>query len=152
MEKYFLGLDIGTSSCGWAVTDEQYNLIRRKGRDLWGVRLFKEGETAADRRQKRTNRRRRDRQKLELSWLRDIFSAEIAKVDKEFLTRIKYSNLHLEDKVFMSSSLKSKDSLFHGEVGGKSYSDKEYYNEYPTIYHLRQELTKRPAKDIRLLF
>lgn len=38
--KYYLGLDLGTSSVGWAVTDSQYQLLRAKGKDLWGVRLF----------------------------------------------------------------------------------------------------------------
>ncbi len=152
MTKYFLGLDIGTNSCGWAVTDQDYNLIRRKGKDLWGVRLFEGAHTAEERRQKRTNRRRLDRKKLELSWVRDIFAEEVAKVDKDFLTRMKYSNLWMEDKNKMSNSLKSKDSLFHGEIDGRFYSDKDYYSDYPTIYHLRKELIHTPAKDIRLLY
>ena len=42
--KYYLGLDMGTSSLGWAVTDQEYHLIRAKGKDLWGVRLFPEAE------------------------------------------------------------------------------------------------------------
>ena len=28
MQKYYLGLDIGTNSVGWAVTDENYNLCK----------------------------------------------------------------------------------------------------------------------------
>lgn len=28
MEKYYLGLDIGTNSVGWAVTDPSYRLER----------------------------------------------------------------------------------------------------------------------------
>lgn len=43
---YYLGLDMGTSSVGWAVTDIHYKLLRAKGKDLWGVRLFDEAETA----------------------------------------------------------------------------------------------------------
>lgn len=152
MQKYFLGLDIGTNSCGWAVTDEKYNLLRARGKDLWGVRLFEEAQTAADRRLKRTNRRRRDRQKLKLSWVRDIFSDEISKVDPNFLTRTKYSSLWEEDKLKMSNLLKSKDSLFNGQVDGKNYTDKDYFNEYPTIFHLRKELTVKPARDIRFLY
>ena len=48
MEKknYYLGLDMGTSSVGWAVTDENYNLLRAKGKDLWGIREFEEAKTA----------------------------------------------------------------------------------------------------------
>ncbi len=34
MGKYYLGLDMGTNSVEWAVTDENYNLIRKKGKDL----------------------------------------------------------------------------------------------------------------------
>ena len=44
--NYFLGLDLGTSSIGWAVTDQNYRLIRAKGKDLWGVRLFKGKRTS----------------------------------------------------------------------------------------------------------
>lgn len=29
-KKYYLGLDMGTSSVGWAVTDENYNICRKK--------------------------------------------------------------------------------------------------------------------------
>ena len=57
-KEYFLGLDMGTSSVGWAVTDKDYKLLRAKGKDLWGVRLFKEANTAAERRGYRTSRRR----------------------------------------------------------------------------------------------
>lgn len=37
---YYIGLDIGTNSVGWAVTDPEYNIIRKNGKSLWGVRLF----------------------------------------------------------------------------------------------------------------
>ena len=52
-QNYYLGLDMGTSSLGWAVTNEKYQLLRKKGKDLWGVRLFSEAETAAARRSHR---------------------------------------------------------------------------------------------------
>ncbi len=42
MEKeYYLGLDMGTNSVGWAVTDDAYNLIRFKGKDMWGIRGYR---------------------------------------------------------------------------------------------------------------
>ena len=56
--NYYLGLDIGTNSVGWAVTDENYNLCRFRGKDMWGIRLFEGAETAQDRRLKRNGRRR----------------------------------------------------------------------------------------------
>lgn len=54
-KEYYLGLDMGTSSVGWAVTDENYKLLRVKGKDLWGIREFEEAQTAAERRSKRMN-------------------------------------------------------------------------------------------------
>ena len=37
---YFMGLDMGTGSLGWAVTDSSYHLCRAHGKDLWGVRVI----------------------------------------------------------------------------------------------------------------
>lgn len=48
--KYYLGLDMGTNSVGWAVTDPNYNLFKAKGKDLWGIREFNEASTAVERR------------------------------------------------------------------------------------------------------
>ena len=56
--KYYIGLDMGTSSLGWAVTDDKYRLLRKKGKDMWGVRLFDEADTAAARRTNRVAKRR----------------------------------------------------------------------------------------------
>ena len=33
MKDYYLGLSMGTKSVGWAVTDTDYNLLRKKGKD-----------------------------------------------------------------------------------------------------------------------
>lgn len=151
-KNYFIGLDIGTNSVGWAVTDEKYNLVRIKGKHAWGVRLFDKANTAVERRIKRSNRRRLDRRKLKLKWLQEIFKPELDKIDKQFLPRIKYSSLFEEDKKLMNSSLASKDSLFYGKIDGKDYTDKDFHKEYPTIYHLRRELTQKPAKDVRFLY
>ena len=151
-KNYYIGLDIGTTSCGFAVTDENYNILRLKGKKAWGVRLFDEAQSAEERRLLRGNRRRLERKKLKISWLQQIFKTEIEKIDNNFLTRIKYSNLWQEDKLLMNKNINSKDSLFHDNIDGHIYDDKSFYNEYPTTYHLRQELTKYPAKDIRFLY
>ena len=37
-KMYYLGLDIGTDSVGWAVTDCNYKLLRANNKSLWGVR------------------------------------------------------------------------------------------------------------------
>lgn len=39
--KYYLGLDMGTNSVGWAATDPEYRLLKAKGKDLWGMSYWK---------------------------------------------------------------------------------------------------------------
>ena len=76
MEDFYISLDIGTNSVGYAVVDPNYNLIKIKGQKAWGVRLFEEAKSAEDRRMKRGSRRRLDRRKLKLMWLQEIFKNE----------------------------------------------------------------------------
>ena len=95
---YYVGLDMGTNSVGFAVTDPSYHLLRAKGKDLWGVRLFPEAQTAADRRSHRTARRRLQRRKLRIGILNEIFSDELNKVDPGFLQRLADSKFFEEDK------------------------------------------------------
>ena len=66
-DKYYLGLDIGTTSVGWAVTDDRYEIIKRHGKALWGIRLFEQANTAEERRAFRTARRRTERRKNRIS-------------------------------------------------------------------------------------
>ena len=49
---YYIGLDVGTNSVGWAVTDPEYNVLRFKGNSMWGARLFEEAKPAAHRRRR----------------------------------------------------------------------------------------------------
>lgn len=58
--KYYVGLDIGTDSVGYAVANETYDLCKFKGEPMWGVTLFDEAQTANERRTFRTARRRLD--------------------------------------------------------------------------------------------
>ena len=44
--KYSIGLDIGTTSVGWAVIDDNYNLLKKKKKNMFGVYLFEEADTA----------------------------------------------------------------------------------------------------------
>lgn len=84
MKKYYIGLDIGTDSVGWAVTDEDYNLLRARGQDMWGSYLFEEAESAAERRQHRTARRNRARARQRLCLLQSLFAEEMSRVDDKF--------------------------------------------------------------------
>ena len=38
MQEFFIGLDIGTESVGIVATDENYNILRSHGKDMWAVR------------------------------------------------------------------------------------------------------------------
>ncbi|MGX7071636.1 type II CRISPR RNA-guided endonuclease Cas9 [Helcococcus kunzii] len=144
MQDYYLGLDIGTNSVGWAVTDENYNLLRKKGKDLWGVRLFKEAQPATERRGHRSSRRRTIRKSLRKQLLRELFEEEINAIDKDFFLRLDESKYWLEDK-----KIEGKNSLFNDE----KFTDKEYFDKYPTIFHLRKALIESKEKeDIRLYF
>ena len=141
---YYLGFDIGTNSVGWCVTDLNYNVLRFNKKDMWGSRLFDEAKTAAERRVQRNSRRRLKRRKWRLNLLEEIFSNEILRVDSNFFRRLKESSLWLEDK-----SSKEKFTLFNDD----NYKDYDFYKQYPTIFHLRNELIKNPKKkDIRLVY
>lgn len=140
--KYYLGLDIGTDSVGYAVTDEAYNILKFKGEPAWGVHLFETANTAEDRRAYRTNRRRIDRRQQRVQILQELFAGEIFKIDSRFFIRLQESALFPEDK-------DEKYSLFN-DVG---YSDKEYHKTYPTIHHLIDELMSSPKPhDVRLVY
>lgn len=97
-QNYFLGLDMGTGSLGWAVTNDKYEVLRRHGKALWGVRLFESANTAEERRGFRTARRRLDRRNWRLQILQELFAEEIAKVDPGFYLRMKESKYYPEDK------------------------------------------------------
>ena len=83
-ENYFIGLDIGTDSVGYAVTDGQYNLCKLKGEPMWGVTLFDEAQLAADRRAFRVARRRLDRKQQRVQLLMELFADEVGKLDTNF--------------------------------------------------------------------
>ena len=53
---YYLGVDIGTDSVGYAVTDRDYSLCRFKGEPMTGVALFDKADQCADRRAHETGR------------------------------------------------------------------------------------------------
>lgn len=143
---YYIGIDLGTSSVGWAVTDEEYNILKYKKKNLWGARLFEKGETAQARREKRSLRRRLKRRVHRIKLLQDIFKDEIAKVDNKFFLRLNESKYYKEDK---DESLLTDDTLF----ADVNYSDKDYHKEYPTIFHLRKYLMESDdKKDIRLIY
>ena len=142
-KTWYLGLDIGSASVGWAATDTEYKIIRKNKKRLWGVRLFEEATTAEDRRGYRSSRRRLARRKWRLNLLEELFASEVKKVDENFFLRLKESQYHYEDKTHKVPYVIFND---------KDYTDKDYYKDYPTIYHLRSKLMTEKTPDIRKVF
>ena len=143
MKKFYVGTDIGTNSVGVACTDENYKLLRAKGKDCWTVRLFEEAKTAAERRTFRTARRRLARRRQRIAWLQDLFAPYIE--DKTFFIRLNNSQFLSEDKDELLGG--NKNNLFAGE-----YDDRKYHEEFPTVFHLREALITGGKYDLRLYY
>jgi len=141
---YYLGIDAGSSSVGWAVTDTMYHVLKTKGKAMWGVRLFPDASTAAERRTHRAARRRLQRRKQRLDILEMLFAPALNEKDPQFLARMHESDLWQEDK-----SINSKYSLF----SDSNFNDCDYHAQYPTTYHLRSELAhSTDSHDVRLVY
>lgn len=98
VKDYFIGVDIGTDSVGYAVSDGDYVLSRHKGEAMWGVTLFDEAELCNERRGFRTARRRTERRKMRVQLIRELFAKEIARVDPDFYKKLDESALWDEDR------------------------------------------------------
>ncbi|MCL1878797.1 MAG: type II CRISPR RNA-guided endonuclease Cas9 [Defluviitaleaceae bacterium] len=176
-KNYTISLDIGTGSVGWAVLCESKsdNLLAELAKsnrkikivngdgtsykntrtNLWGARLFDGAETAESRRIKRGQRRRILRRKGRVNYLREIFMPYMETVDPNFFDRLDESFLQNRDGKKKFKTEKGKGFLFAGKVGdGESYAlDADYYEKYPSIYHLRSHLLKATHKvDLRLVY
>lgn len=142
-QEWYLGLDIGTNSVGWAATDSEYNVLKFNGNATWGIYLFDEAKNAADRRLNRTARRRLQRKKQRVAMLQEFFAEEISRVDDQFYVRLKESQLWSDDRTT------GKDhQLFVGDL-----NDSVYNINYPTIHHLIWELMESTdVHDPRLVY
>lgn len=149
-KDYFLGLDLGTGSLGWAVTNDKYEIFRAHGKALWGVRLFDNANTAEERRSFRTARRRLDRRNRRIELLQEIFSEEILSIDDGFFHRMKESRYMPEDKRDKNGNVPTLPYALFVDAG---FTDKDYHQKFPTIYHLRKWLMDtEETPDIRLVY
>ena len=139
---YFVGLDIGTNSIGYAATDKNYQLLKYQQHPVWGVHLFESANPAADRRPYRTARRRLDRRQQRIRLLRELFAREIGTVDPRFFQRIDSSSLK-----------KTEDDSGFAVFDDPDYTDVDFHRQYPTIHHLISELIdSREPHDVRLVY
>ncbi|TPR42408.1 type II CRISPR RNA-guided endonuclease Cas9 [Apilactobacillus micheneri] len=151
MKKYHIGLDIGTSSVGFAAKHDDGSLVHTKGKNVIGARLFNEGQTAEERRTYRAARRRYSRRRWRLNLLNQIFKDSLDAVDATFLKRLKESSLSNQDQ----------NKKYFGELLFPKDNDKRFHtNNIPenkrgndTIFHLRDRLMKSNEKaDIREIY
>lgn len=149
-QEYYLGLDLGTASTGWAITDPEYHVLRKHGKALWGVRLFESASTAEERRMFRTGRRRLDRRNWRIQILQEIFAEEICKIDPGFFLRMKESKYYPEDKRDINGNCPELPYVLFVD---NDFTDKDYHKKFPTIYHLRKMLMNtEDTPDIRLVY
>lgn len=142
MKKYYLGLDIGTDSVGYAVTDEEYNILKFAGRPAWGSTIFDPVSENSERRTFRSGRRRLDRRQQRVHFIQELFAKEIAKKDECFFKRLEASALFREDAGERYSIFNDKD-----------YTDLDYFRDYPTIHHLINDLmNSEEPHDVRLVY
>lgn len=144
-EVYNIGLDTGTSSVGYAMTDEKGRLLRFHKRPTYGSVLFEEAQTAKERRQKRSARRRLARQRKRIKLLQALVAPDVCAADPAFFLRMNESFLWAEDSKYEKFYAKLPKALFvDGTVSVETL---------PTIYHIRNELVKSTKQaDIRYVY
>lgn len=146
-KDYVIGIDIGTNSIGWAVLNMDYTLMKLKHHNAWGAFLFSDGKTAKDRRLARSARTHYRRRTLRIEELQMLMGEDVLAVDDSFFIKLKQSYLHNQNEDPINGR-KNHYNLFEGE-----FTDKDYYQLYPTIYHLRDALMSEDRQfDIRLVY
>ena len=144
-QEYYLGLDCGTDSIGYAVTDEAYALLKSKGEPMIGVMTFDEPCSAQERRANRTGRRRLHRRQQRVQLLQELFAPAIAARDPGFFQRLRESALWRQDVTTSATG-----GVFFND---DDFTDREYHRMYPTIHHLICELMESEAPhDVRLVY
>ena len=139
VDEYYLGLDLGSGSVGWAVTDREHALPEVNGHPAWGVNLFDEGRPEKERGRYRRMRRCYSRRHERLKVLRGIFRTEMNRVDPDFFRKMDESMLHAEDRSH--------------EAAGAFLRSADFYRRFPTVYHLRKHLMETDTRpDIRLFY
>ncbi len=147
-KKYYsIGLDLGTNSVGWSVINKDFSLVKKGGKNLWGVLLFDEAQSSKKYRAFRSARRRYERRRERIELLRTLLNQSVSEVDESFFRRMDLS-YRLSDDI---DAVTGRD--FHYNLFNGIYTDKDYYSDYKTIYHLRNALCNQKEKaDIRLVY
>lgn len=133
---YYLGLDCGTDSVGYAAADTDYALLRSGSEPVIGVTTFDGAVTAQERRAYRVTRRRLQRRRQRVQLVQELFAPAIAAVDAQFFLRLRESALYRDDR----------------RIGGDAIP-RALQKPYPTIHHLLVELMESDEPhDVRLVY
>ncbi len=136
--EYDIGIDIGNTSVGYAVTDTDGELLHFKKQNMWGARLFESASDSRDTRLARNARRRFSRRRQRIELLRDFFISE-GVLGEDFFAALDAS----------STATTAQSELFWDGDHRKN----ALCRKYKTIYHLRKELcTSEEKADIRLIY
>lgn len=145
---YTIGLDLGTGSVGWAVTAGNGALYHRHGIPTLGARLYPNAETAASTRMNRSQRRRLQRRRQRLDRLQELFALAMAAVDEDFFSRLRQSSLFAEDR-----DASFGEDARHALFNTTDFTERDYYQAFPTIWHLRKYLMESTERaDLRLIY
>lgn len=145
--QFNIGLDIGTGSVGWAVTNAAGELLYFNGKPTWGSRIFPSASTAAETRIHRGQRRRYARRRWRLDLLQELFAPALTGVDPDFFIRLNQSRLMSEDRA------EGYSDYTWTFFNGSDFTDRDYFKRFPTIYHLRKWLMETNEQaDIRLIY
>lgn len=147
LKEYNIGLDIGVASVGWAITDENGELVKRQNKNLWGSRTFSEANVAKQRRLFRNTRRRLERRKERINMLQSLLQDDMEREYPNFFQRLRNSFLIYNDK---DKNIFGDNYNLFDDI---NLTDRGYYGKFPTIYHLRNELVHNQEKqDFRLVY
>lgn len=150
--NYSIGLDIGTTSVGWSVVNNTtFKLIKKgnKRKSMWGVRLFDTANSAAERRQFRSSRKKYARRRQRIRYLQEIFNEEINNVDINFYKKLHDSKYRTDDIINSKVELTDFDKINIFMNNNRKLCKKKY----PTIYHVRNKIINSNEKeDIRLIY
>ena len=149
LENYNIGLDIGVGSCGWCITDENSNILKKGKKHTWGSHIFDEAKTAKETREFRSTRRRLDRRKQRINILQSLVNEDEERENPNFFQLLRESSLDFDDKIESKNISGKKYNLFSENKN----TDVDFFRKFPTIYHLRKYLIETKEKvDFRLVY
>lgn len=147
---YYIGVDIGSNSVGYAVTDEEYKPCKFRGEPMLGVTLFDDASEPVNRRAARSTRRRLARRRLRIDLINELFAEEITKVDPTFFVRRRESFLNAADRSdevncgthWEYERIEQDGRGVRRGVSGDKTGNGENEKPFPTIHHLIMRLMK----------